>query len=172
MSSRPEITNIYLIGPCAAEFTGRKLPTTRDVLRVFHHNHTVLKYTIPKSAKLTIDELHKVWCRAGIPVREGKNSIAQLKKLHQRWRNIQSSRSRKRSLTHQKNENKFKEDINMLFDITRQDAMLVVTEYQRQFLLAQRAQNRRGFIPTHSTLPDIDMNRPECCEIPSNTEGL
>lgn len=174
MASLRGRTKIYLIGTYRENFDGRKLPTKRHVLQVFFYHHTVLHNTIAMSAKLTIQELEEIWSKAAIPVRAMKNSITRLKKLHQVWQSLQRSKSRKKSETQKKKEDNFKEDLQMLFDITRHDAMEVLTLNQSEFLLSQQTQHRRGLIPGHTLLPEMNqsLNVADNSDDHSEPEGI
>lgn len=67
---------IYLVGEQMSKLRRFRLPSTRQVLRLFFYNHCTLKFTLHKSAVVTINEVCDCWSDCEIHVREKKTALS------------------------------------------------------------------------------------------------
>ena len=137
-------TALWLLGCEDSELRGSKLPSNRQVLRVFFHHHRSLKKTVRQSATTVIRETVMFWEKAKIPVRPEQHAIAKLEKLHEKWIKLKKNANRKTD-KQQANETEFIQSLDNVFDMAHMDAMtLIKIPEDKQFLLAQREPGRRG----------------------------
>ena len=146
MSVTRKKTELYLIGQESKDIVGNKLPSNRQVLSFLLYNTRSLKKTLRESTRATISKTEEFWLRARIPVRDSRNSIPQLEKLYENWRAIQRNASR-RSQSQISAEESFVKNLDSLFDIAAADALKNIRIAEdKEFLLAQRENGRRGFM--------------------------
>lgn len=133
--------NIYLVGNQESKFHGTDvLPSIRQVLSVFFHKHSTHNLTIHKSAEKTIQEVAALQTVARFPTRRFDHAVTQLKKLHQKWKQVQKNLCRRHSLAQIAKENTFKRKLDTLFDISHHKSMQILkTEKRREFLQEQRS---------------------------------
>ena len=137
-------TQIWLLGHEEFEITGSKLPSYRQVLKVFFHYHKTLKKTIHESSRLVIKQVLQFWKKARIPTRLEKHAIQKLESLYDKWIKLKKNASRQTD-TQKKKENEFIENLENLFDIAHMDALMIMKiKEDRDFLLAQREKGRKG----------------------------
>ena len=111
-------TTHWLIGTEDDKILGGKLPSTRQVLRFFFHQHYTLRRTIRESARAAVREALTFWERALIPTAEVKNIDVKLEKIFTECKNLRKSKSHDRispSFTAQTTS--FTERLDELFDI-------------------------------------------------------
>ena len=135
---------IYLLGRTKERFTGSKLPSNGDVLRVYLHRMNskgVLKHD---AAVQTAKEIQMFWEKASIPIRPFHHVVKKLKDLVQQFEALKKNKGRS-SETQKKNEKEFKNIFDDLFDIAHHRALeMIKNEEDKEFLLAQREKGRRG----------------------------
>jgi hypothetical protein len=81
--------DIFLIGSFTSQIIGNKLPSKKEVLKVFFFNLRQVKLNVQDSARLAVREMFVFWEKARVPTQSEKNCIPKLKKLYEEWRNIQ-----------------------------------------------------------------------------------
>lgn len=140
---REKREKIYLIGYPIHQITGSKLPSNGQVLRSLFHNKREVKLETQEAARLTIREVLLFWEKAKIPTKHEKDCIKKLVNLHTLWRNLQKNSSRK-SEAQTKKEKALLSTLDNLFDIAHQDALKLLNEEDRNFLLLQRKEGRVG----------------------------
>src|SRR6218665_1015157 len=105
---------IWLIGFEEDKLNGSKLPSNRQVLRVFFYRYNSLKETIHDSSRDLIREAVQFWDKARIPIQPEHRAILKLQKLHEKW--VKFKKNAKRRAETQK-EKGFVEDLDNLFDM-------------------------------------------------------
>lgn len=136
-------TEVYLLGTSIEALCGSKLPSIGDVLRLYIHK---LKSARSKheAAVTVITEVQLFWQKARIPMRRIDHAIGQLEDLVQKWEGLKKNKVR-RTATQVSNEQALKCTLNDLFDVAHQDALEMISiEEDKQFLLGQRENGRRG----------------------------
>jgi len=137
---------LYLVGYCAHNISGSKLPSKRQVLSVLFFNMRVVKLYLRESANLALREVMIFWEKARIPTQELKNCIPKLEYLYRTWRQLQKHGGRT-SETHKKNEVDFTSKLDDLFDIAHANAFdMISIEEDKQFLINQRLKGRPGYM--------------------------
>lgn len=137
-------TAISLFGFETNQMLGAKLPTNRQVLKVFFHILHQVKLSKTESAKLVIKEVSIFWEKARIQTREPHHCVAKVVKLYEEWREIQKHAERINEIEKKKREN-FIENLDMLFDIARASALdKLRSDEDKQFLLNQRSKTLEG----------------------------
>lgn len=138
-------TDIWLIGPVSELLVGKKLPTSRQVLSVFFHQHKVLKKTVRDSARFAVRLVLEFWNKARIPTTIERNVIDKLEKLFDSWGKLKKN-SKRETVVQKTNETVFQAEIDKLFDIAHADALtLIKIPEDRLFLNDQRA-DRKGYM--------------------------
>jgi hypothetical protein len=118
-------TNIWLIGPAEEKINGMKLPTNRQMLAVFFHQHKILGKTVRDSSRYAVREVVKMWSMARIPTTIEGSAIEKLEIMFNRWQKLKKNINR-RTETQMANENAFGEELDKLFDIAHADAMKMI----------------------------------------------
>jgi hypothetical protein len=135
-------TFVYLIGEPQEKLLDRVVPTCRDVLKVYFHYHKKNKLPQKEAVKVVVEDLLSVWARARIPVSEKRNVIRKFETLLEKYRKICRNKLRGGTVQLTK-ETEFSEEINLLFDISHQDAANIITiKEDHDFLMDQRT-NRK-----------------------------
>lgn len=135
---------IYLIGSLNNQITGSKLPSKKDCLSVLFYNMRLVNLNLHDSSRLVIDECLIFWKKARIPTHDSSDCIKKLKKVYEDWRKLDKNKTRNTE-TQKAHENKFKEQLEDLFDISHADALnLIKINEDRQFLLKQREKGPPG----------------------------
>jgi hypothetical protein len=138
--------NIHLIGTSSEKFSGRKLPSKREVLQCFFYQMREKKLSKRDSARSVIDDLFVIWSKARIPTRRAQQCIAELEALYERWRGIEK-RTLKQSGSQRKKEEDFCNILDDLFDIAHANALLQIeNEEDAKFLEMQRRKGRPGYM--------------------------
>ena len=136
-------TVMWLIGPTTDVILGSKLPSVKQALCRFFHQHSRNKDTIHSSAVCVSQEVISFWAKARIPVRAEQHVVKKLEKIIDRYQKLRKNKKRK-NVTQQRQETNFLNEIEQLFDIAHDNAMNMLTiEEDKQFLTAQRA-GRQG----------------------------
>ena len=57
-------TCLHLIGEPCEEFNGRNLPTVRDMLKVYFHQHKLLAVSQKEAINVVIQKVFEIWNNA------------------------------------------------------------------------------------------------------------
>ncbi|KAL3275159.1 hypothetical protein HHI36_019928 [Cryptolaemus montrouzieri] len=138
---------IFLVGNTSKKIDGNKLPSNREVLKVFFHALRREKgSTIRSSATKAIQLVEEFWQKARIPVKRTQKSIEKLESIYRNWEKIAKNETRRTPRQIEK-ERLFVEPLDNLFDIAHNDAdKLITIEEDKQFLKAQRQKGRIGYM--------------------------
>jgi len=135
----------WLIGPVSHKIQGMKLPTSRQVLSVFLHQHKILGQTIRDSSRYAVREVLHLWAMARIPTTVEWNAIVKLEEMFHRWQKLKKNINC-RTATQIANESALNEDLDKLFDVAHANALTMITiDEDRAFLEDQRGP-RIGFM--------------------------
>lgn len=140
-----ETENIFLIGDTNSQIDGNQLPSNLQVLQFLFHNLRVLKHNLHDSKQLVYDRLITFWQRVKIPIQQKSRCIAKIDRLYNEWRSLQKSSSI-RGITQINKEEGFSSNLQNLFDIAHHDALTMIDDKIKKFLLNQRKPCRVGFI--------------------------
>jgi hypothetical protein len=152
MESTRSKQKVYLLSSFTDVLKGTKLPSLRQVLGLFLHEHTILRKTVREASSIAIEKTLEFWHKARIPVREARNCRTKLEKEFEEWRLLKKNAART-SATQQANETAFSSKLDDLFDGAHADAIQMMTiPEDRDFLLAQQEKGRRG------SMAGIDVN--------------
>ncbi|XP_033218394.1 uncharacterized protein LOC117173856 [Belonocnema kinseyi] len=111
-------TEINFVGDTSEHFCSRKLPSRKEVLRVFFHHKKLLKQTIRYSSTRTAEKVIAFWNEAGIPVGNKRDIIKKIERLNEKWLKLNmNSRPKAKSKAQFFKELAFKDDLEDLFDI-------------------------------------------------------
>ncbi|MEL6606429.1 MAG: hypothetical protein AAFP20_24820, partial [Cyanobacteria bacterium J06614_10] len=133
----------YLLGP-SDKLAGNKLPSNKQAICRFLYIHVQEKKTVREASTAVIREVVQFWERARIPTKPQQHAIKKMESLFEEYKCLKKHKNRKTD-TQRKNEDKFREKFDDLFDIAHAEAMTRITiEEDRQFLIAQREKGRRG----------------------------
>lgn len=137
--------DIFLVGKCANNILGGKLPSSQQVLKLLFYKMRVDNKTLMSSVKYTVGVTLEFWKRAHIPTMQEKNCAQKLKKLYAKWRQLQRT-SRLSNDKYRKEEQDFRDEIeNFIFDIAAPDALKKIkTKEDKDFLVLQRKRGRPG----------------------------
>lgn len=131
--------DVFLVGKCEKEISGAKLPSKRQVLQVLFHHIRIENMNLNPSARLVAHEVLEYWKKARVPTITAENCVKKLKKLYDEWRDVQ------RNKRYQQRADKFKDELDMLFDVARLDALQIMTNAEdKELLLKQREPRRPG----------------------------
>uniref|UniRef100_A0A8D8TNB5 Uncharacterized protein n=1 Tax=Cacopsylla melanoneura TaxID=428564 RepID=A0A8D8TNB5_9HEMI len=137
-------TEVFLLGHYESQIVGIKLPSNKQVLSVLFYNLREIKLSNAKSISLAIRETLVFWEKARIPTRGQDKCEQKLKSLHNEWRELQKSKTKKSEVARKKEE-KFVNELENLFDISHANAMEMITiEQDKLFLTNQRQPGRVG----------------------------
>lgn len=134
---------VPLVGYISNQIVGAKLPSNRQVLRVFFYNIRVVNITTKESAALAIQEVSIFWRKSRIPTRKTDQCIDKLLKLYDEWQKIFTRTAGKEK----ERRDLFVEIMDDLFDIAHSEALeQIKNEKIRNFLMLQRQKGRPGFM--------------------------
>lgn len=137
---------LFLLGSYTEVLTGGKLPSLRQVLGYFLHEHSVNKKTVRDASAITMEMTLKFWHKARIPVREPQHCQSKLEREFEEWRLLKKNAART-SATQKAKEAVFSSKLDDLFDVAHANALDMITiDEDRAFLLAQREKGRRGYM--------------------------
>lgn len=135
--------DVYLLGP-SDKLAGNKLPSNKQALGRFLYIHVKEKKTVREASTAVIREVVQFWERARIPTKPQQHAIKKMESLFGEYKCLKKHKDRKTD-TQRKNEDKFCDKFDDLFDIAHAEAMTKITiEEDRQFLIGQRERGRRG----------------------------
>lgn len=139
--------DIFLVGKCANEILGAKLPSIKQVLQLFFYKMRVEHKTLLSSMKYTIGVAMEFWNRAHIPTMHETSCMRKLKKIYEKWRQIQKN-CRTPYEKYRKQEEDFCDEIeNFIFDIATPDALeKMKIKEDKDFLVLQRKRGRPGIM--------------------------
>lgn len=138
-------TEINLVGQPCANILGTKLPSKKQVLKMFFYGTRIRGLKNEDSADLVTDTVMIFWRQAFIPTKYKHDVKKKVLSLHGEWEVLQKSTHRKKSQTQQKKEKDFVEDLDNLFDIQHEDALqMIVNEEDAEFLRQQMLKGRPG----------------------------
>lgn len=143
--SEEKLRNIAMIGPVSHQILGAKLPSNRQVLKVFFYNMRFVKLSAKESAKLTIDAALIFWQQARIPFRETHKCSSKLIKLYEDWKTYNKTKVEKMATGLKEKYDDFIFNLDNLFDIAHADALTMIrNEEDKEFLKKQRQNGRQG----------------------------
>ena len=160
--------NVYLVDNYKEDIKGSKLPSNKQVLCFFLHNHTKLCETVRDSATKTVEKVIEFWNQARIPIHHKQDCIKKVIGLFEKWKGIKKNAGRQ-TKTQKKKEADFKSMFENLFDIAHANALeMISNEEDRQFLIAQREPGRRGVMGSI----DISFTRKENSRLKNGSTHL
>lgn len=137
-------TSIYLVGHEYSQILGSKLPSNKQVLCAFFHNHRNIKLSVKDSAKIAVQEASVFWAKAQIPIRQEYHCVQKLVNLHTEWKILLKGRN-KDTETQRRKEEEFVDKLDDVFDIAHKNALqLMKNVVDKEFLLSQRKKGRPG----------------------------
>lgn len=147
--SSDQLRFVESIGHVSHLISGAKLPSNRQILKVFFYNMRFVHFgrhnCSKQSAQLAVDAAIIFWQQARIPTRDKYKCQAKLVKLYDVWKNVHKESANKRSDRSKLNVNNFKETLDDLFDIACANALNEISiEEDKKFLLMQRQKGRPG----------------------------
>ena len=98
---------VYLVDNYEEDIKGSKLPSNKQVLCFFLHNHNILQEGIRDSATKTVEKVAEFWNRARIPIRHKQDCIKQVIGLFEKWKGIKKNAGRQAKTQKQKEERRF-----------------------------------------------------------------
>lgn len=144
LRSSDDLTDIYLVGSAEVNISGAKLPSVRQVLRVFFYNTRAVKLDSRESARLVIREVDIFWRKARIPTRKECHCIDKVLALQNHWYSLAKNKSRQ-SNAQLMAEKQFIDELDDLFDIAHSNAFdLMKIDEDKAFLTSQREKGRPG----------------------------
>lgn len=132
-----EVVLTDLVGSEIEKLVDHKLPTNRDVLRLFFYKHNTLKVTIRQSANQVIETILNIWSETGIPTNNYRTGVLKLEKLYKEWTTLKKNVTRKYEADILKRK-LFEKKLDGLFDRTKTNIDATLTDQQRNFLHDQR----------------------------------
>lgn len=149
MSTRSSVA-VWLIGHPEEAITGCRLPSKGQVLRHIYYHHTILKKTKSNSASSVIDSVLTFWASANVPISNFCYCKKKLLGLVEHYEKFKKNRL-KDSDSYRLNEDMFCGDLEELFDISKRDANVQITnDEDRAFLISQQEDR------TQSTMAGVD----------------
>lgn len=152
--------DVYLLGSIDFEIRGAKLPSIRQVLKVFFYLFRHVNLDQRESARLAVREAFVFWNKARIPLRQEQHCIDKLLAIYNEWNAIRKSKSR-RNETQETKERAFIDKLDNLFDVAHDNAMEIITNQEdKEFLMKQRRKGRPGcMIGVDSILATKERNK-------------
>ena len=112
-------TEVWLIGQPIERLNCSKLPSKQEVLGLFMNYKLNENLSVNDAAQSTAADVLSVWDRAGIPAQLKHNVARKTKALFQEWTKLKKNKNKKRrSGKSEQREQRWKEDLKKLFDIT------------------------------------------------------
>ena len=107
------------------------------------YHHKALKEARHGGAIVVINEVLLFWYKARIPIRPDNHAVKQLEALHDIWQKLKNKVKRTSETQHAKIQ-AFVDQLGDLFDISYQDALVLVKNPEdKELLLIQREKGRR-----------------------------
>lgn len=128
----------YLIGYESHQIVSTKLPSNKEVISVFLYNLRTAKLGETESARLVALEIGIFWAKQEFPFR------IRVKKIYDEWFNLRKGKYTHQAQSHLQKEKEFSDKLNVLFDVAKKDALLLVKGVIREFLQSQREKGRPG----------------------------
>lgn len=116
MANNGKTQDFWLIGSSYEEIYDCILPAIRQVLQRFLHLHVKENGNLQECARETSKEVIALWTKKGIPCREERNVVVNIKKLHSTWLNLKKDKNNISASALQKR-NDFTDQLDNLFDI-------------------------------------------------------
>ena len=138
-------SEVWLIGPVSDKIQGMKLPTSRQVLSVFFHQHKIVGQTIRDSSRYAVREVLRLWAMARIPTTFERNAIVKLEEMFHRWQKLKKNINR-RTATQIANETALNDDLNKLFDVAHANALTMITIAEDKAFLVDQRGPRIGYM--------------------------
>jgi len=126
MAKTRSCPQVWLLGMPDKDILGCGLPTNGAILRNFMFHHQTNGLTVAHAAKATIDAALLIWARARIPTQRVDSAVRKLRKLYDEYCVLKKTRLMQKESCRFKEE-QFKTDLNELFDISRKDAISIMT---------------------------------------------
>ena len=156
MTSSRSKTAVPLVGQPEDNFSGRCLPTTNEVLKVYFHHHKLKSMSKASATARTVDLLLDVWAKARIPTSEKRAIVAKLTRVVDKYRNVMRNSGRGGDAQGAREQDLLKSNAS-LFDIAHHNALaLIRIPEDRTFLLDQRKERKYGM-----STPDMALHRTE-----------
>lgn len=135
---------MYLLGSSTEVLTEGKLPSLRQVLGLFIHEHTMKGRTVGEASTIAIAKTSEFWNKARIPIRPAQHCHGKLETEFESWRLLKKN-AKRISPAQKAKESAFSSKLDNLFDIAHAAALETITiPEDREFLIAQREEGRRG----------------------------
>ena len=156
MTSSRSRTAVPLVGQPEDNFSGRSLPTTNEVLKVYFHHHKLKSMCKASATAKTVDLLLDVWAKARIPTSEKRAIVAKLTRVIDKHRNVMRNSGRGGDAQRTREQELLKSNAS-LFDIAHHNALAMIRiPEDRTFLLDQRNERKYGM-----STPDMALHRKE-----------
>lgn len=137
--------NIAMIGHVSHQVSGAKLPSNRQVLKVFFYNMRFVNLSAKESAALTIDAVLIFWQQARIPTRRKDKCSDKIHKMYEDWKVLNKKKVDQMSVEMKTKHDDFIVGLDDLFDIAAADALSTMrNEEDKEFLRKQRQKGRPG----------------------------
>lgn len=145
--------NIFLVGKCASNILGAKLPSIKQVLQLLFYKMRIDNMTVMSSMKYTVGVTMEFWKKANIPTIHERSCVRKLKIVYEKWRKLQKNAGTLYE-KHRKQEEEFCDEIqNFIFDIAAPDALeKIKIKEDKDFLEMQRRRGRPGVMNGVDTL--------------------
>lgn len=134
--------NIALVGRISHQIVGAKLPSNRQVLKLFFFHTRMCGLATRESARMVVKEVSMFWEKARLPIRYEARCIDAVEALYVKFRNLRKNPT-STSKNQVESEKKFTEELDNLFDIASANAPIKNQE-DRDFLMMQRKKGRQG----------------------------
>ena len=117
---------------------------------MFRHQTNGL--TVAHAAKATIDAALLIWARARIPTQRVDSAVRKLRKLYDKYCVLKKTRLMQKESCRFKEE-QFKTDLDELFDISRKDAISIMTNDEDKLFLQMQQED-----PSSSSMAGVDKS--------------
>lgn len=158
------IVDVYLLGNLVDQTVGMQLPSYRQALGFMLYTMRTMNLPVRKSARLAVREVLTFWREARIPTQQEYRCVTRLEIFYNEHRFLAKTLSRTVSKTKKRNELKFCDKLDDLFDIAYHDALKTIERLEdKNFLLQQRKKGRRGHMINVSKEFMAEMQRRMKC---------
>lgn len=141
-------TSVWLVGNESKHLPGNgKLPTLREVLKVFFYNLHCSpgSMSAADAARITIKELLVVWGKSNIPTQEVRAAIKKLLTAYENYRALGKDKNK----TSEKSvfaREEFSKVLDRLFDIGCKDALSKITVEEDKLFYMSMKTDRKGYM--------------------------